>query len=430
MKVSDFLDNELVDYASYSCLRAIASYIDGFKNAHRKVVHVLAGPDGSKNTKISTLAGIIQVKTEYLHGDISGSIVTLAQDYAGTNNLSLIKKEGNFGSRFNHSNSATRYIFGSRSDIFNKVIKSEDFKILVHQEFEGTKIEPRFFVPTIPLILVNGSEGIATGFAQKILPRNPKEIIKYLKGQKADLTPYFNGFKGSITKIDNSWLIRGSFKRDKKFIEITEIPVNYDLNSYLKVLDALEEQKKIKKYEDFSDNDIFNFKVYMDTSLDDEKIYELLKLQTRISENLTTIDENNKIKVFNTAEDLLDSYKEIKLKFTDLRKQSIISDLTQELRILISKYLFVSGIVDEKIIVNKQSKDKIVKQLENNKNIIKVDNSYDYLLRMQIHSLTIEKLKELKAEIDSKNNELKTISSKSNKDIWFEDLNDLLKDLK
>src|SRR5574344_456638 len=158
--VTNFLNNEVVDFASYSTMRALASYIDGQKNASRKVLSSIMNRP-NKDTKVSILSGLIMTDTEYLHGDISGSIVTLAQNYLGTNNLPLLTREGNFGTRFENEASATRYIFTAKEKYFDNIFKKEDNDILIQQYFEGTKIEPRFFVPTLPLVLVNGSEGIA-----------------------------------------------------------------------------------------------------------------------------------------------------------------------------------------------------------------------------------------------------------------------------
>ena len=210
MNVSKFLNEELVDFASYSTLRAIPSAIDGQKNSTRKVIYG-AQKELKKETKVSVLSGIISIKTQYLHGDISGSIVTLARDYCGSNNIPLLVAGGNFGSRMIPENSATRYIFTEKQPYFDKIFKKEDNDILIQQVFEGDEIEPRFYVPTIPLLLINGSVGLATGFSSKILPRDTEKVINYIKAKlnngklnKNDLSPSVKGFKGSIIVDENN----------------------------------------------------------------------------------------------------------------------------------------------------------------------------------------------------------------------------------
>ena len=167
MSIKSFLDNELCDYAKYSTIRAIPSCIDGLKNSGRKVIYS-AQSELNKETKVSVFAGITQLKTVYLHGDISEPIVKLARNFCGSNNLPLLKASGNFGTRMLPEASATRYIFTEKQPYFNKIINPLDNDILISQEFEGEGIEPRFFVPTLPILLLNGSHGVATGFSSTI----------------------------------------------------------------------------------------------------------------------------------------------------------------------------------------------------------------------------------------------------------------------
>ncbi len=433
--VSKFLNEEVVDFASYSTLRAIASCIDGLKNSHRKVVHYMQN-NGQKEKKLFNLSGEIMTSTEYLHGDISGSIITLAQDYIGTNNIPLLSREGNFGSRFTPEASAVRYIYTQNESYFGDIFKKDDNSILVEQYFEGSKIEPRFFVPTIPLLLVNGSEGIATGFAQKILPRDPKILIKYIKnkleGKKVpELMPYYKGFKGTIKKTGelNQYEIIGSLKiKNATTIEIDEIPVGYNLKSYTKVLDALEDNKTIRSYKDKSEDDIFNFEVKVDsgfTKQDERKILDKLKLIKKVTENFTVIDENNRVKSYTSTDEIMEHYIRIKLDYVGLRRGHLISELMKDIKLDASKYYFIKGIVEEEIIVNKTKKENIIKQLEKIKNIIEFEGNYDYLLRMPIYSLTEEKMKDLLEKIKDQKRELEKIKSTSIESIWIEDIKNL-----
>lgn len=433
--VTKFLNEEVVNFASYSTMRAIASFVDGQKNAGRKVIYsVMNRPN--KDVKVSILSGLIMTDTEYLHGDISGSIITLAQNYAGTNNLPLLTREGNFGSRFETEASATRYIFTAKEKYFDVLFNKDDNNVLIEQYFEGTKIEPRFFIPTLPLLLINGSEGIATGFAQKILSRdidNIKEYIKlYLKGKKISenlLIPSFNGFNGTVEQGDNStqWLIKGKIKRlsGGKF-EILEIPVGIDLQSYTKVLDDLEDDKFIKSYKDKSEDDKFHFEVSMSPSdlakFSDDDLLQKFKLVKKVSENYTCLDENNRVKVFENAEEILKAFVKIKLEYLQKRKDYQLQKFEEDIKFDFSKFLFIKNIVDNTLIINKRKKDDIVKDLEEIDNIIKKDNSYDYLLGMNILSLTEERMNKLREDIKSKKLELDKLKNTDIKDIWLEEL--------
>ena len=436
MKITDFLNNEVVNFASYSTLRALASYIDGLKNSHRKVVCYMLLNNVTKEKKVFNLSGEIMTSMEYLHGDISGSVITLAQNYPGTNNIPLLSREGNFGTRFTNEASATRYIYTAKDKMFDYLFNKSDINVLPEQYFEGTKIEPRFFIPTLPLILINGSEGIATGFAQKILPRNvdniKNAITNILENEQIDskiLNPSFDGFNGIVEQGDNSnqWLIKGTIKRlvGGKF-EITEIPVGIDLQSYIKVLDDLEDDKFIKSYKDSSKDDKFHFEVTMSPSdlakFTDDELLQKFKLVKKISENYTCVDENNRVKVFQNAEEILRTFVKIKLEYLQKRKDYQLQKSEDDIKIDFSKYLFIKNIVENKLIINKRKKSEIETDLEKIDNIIKRDNSFDYLLQMNILSLTEERMNKLQEDIKIKKDSLDKLKTKTPEDIWKEEI--------
>lgn len=437
MLLTEFFKNDFVNYASYDNLRKIASYIDGQKNASRKVLYTVLEKNIKDKIKVSQLGSKVAEFAEYLHGNLDNVIVNLAQDFSGTNNLPLLQKKGNFGTRFAQEASASRYIFTYGSENFFKIFKKEDCNILVKQTFEGSNIEPLFYVPTLPLILINGSEGVSSGFAQKILPRNPKSIQKYildyLSGKSPNaklLEPYFNNFNGSIEKGENpnQWLIKGKIKRiNQTTIVIDEIPVGYDLKSYIKVLDALEDSKVINSYKDLSDNDIFKFEVKMLSKeldrLSETEILTKLKLVKTVTENFTCIDENSKIVVFDDAKKLIDNYINIKLKFLNLRKDYLIQQLDLSLQIIKSKLTFIKKILSEELKINKRAKDSIIKDIEKIKEITKINDNYDYLLNMPLYSLTKDKLANLVDDYKKQTENLKSLKSKSINDLWIEDLN-------
>lgn len=439
--IKEFLENELVDYASYSTLRAIASVIDGQKNSTRKILHSVQKRNITSKTKVSNLASIVATDTEYLHGNTSleGAVVNLAKKYTGSNNLNLLYPSGNFGTRFEVEASASRYIFSYKEKVFDKIFHKDYNNILINQTFEGTDIEPRFFVPTIPLILVNGSEGIATGFAQKILPRNIEKINLYIKSYLAEeklpkIPPYYKGFKGIIKKgNENQWIIEGKFKKQSiNKITITELPIGYTLSSYTKVLDDLEDKKVIIRYLDKSNakKDTFEFDIVMDPKVlkqPDNVIKEKLKLIKKVTENFTVIDENNKIVIYSSPEEVLNHYIKIKLQYTEKRKQYGIQELERKLRKEMSKYLFVKNVVDGNIIINNRKKDDIIQQIEKVSKIKKENDSYSYLLNIALYKLTKEEMELSKENLLEMKKELDILKETSPKDIWKKELEELKK---
>jgi DNA topoisomerase-2 len=285
-------------------------------------------------------------------------------------------------------------------------------------------------------LVINGSEGISSGFAQKILPRNPKEVQKYieyyLKNPDAprkgfNNSPYFKGFKGKIHKGDekNQYIIEGVFERKGNKVIITELPIGYSLKSYIKVLDKLEDDKKITKYEDYSE-DNFHFVVhfnrkYLD-SLSDDKLYDLLKLRKKVTENFTVITEKNTIQQYDNVTDVIWHYIEVKKEYLKKRKDHMIKTLTENIKYDVSRYVFVSKIVDGSLVISRRPTKDIIDDLEKTEKIIKKDDSFDYLLNMSISSITEEKMNQLLAKIKKQKDELDAIKRKTIEEIWLDDL--------
>jgi len=439
MKVSSFYENEYVDYAAYDNLRKFASVVDGQKNASRKILYTVLEKNIKDEIKVSQLSSKMAEFADYLHGDASGVIVTLAKNYAGTNNVPLLDREGSFGTRFENDASAPRYIFTNGSKEFFELFNKEDNDILVQQTFEGAKIEPMFYVPNLPILLLNGSTGaISSGFKQDILSRNPKKVKQYIKdylngnlrpNSKNSLEPYFEGFNGTIKSGEKfkQWHIDGVVKKiGVNKVEISEVPINYDLQKYLNVLDKLEDDNKIQGYRDLSENDIFKFevtipsKVLKEKSEDELIIY--LKLRKTIMEIYTVIDENNKIKVFGDVKEIIDHYIKIKLEYMQKRKDNNIITLEEKIKFDYSKYIFIKMIVEDKIKISKRKKSEIESDLEKVSEIYTKDENYDYLLNMSIQSLTEERMKKLYEDVQTHKENLDTLIATSIEQLWLKDL--------
>ena len=450
MNISEFYRTDCCNYGSYDNYRKIASMVDGLKPSGRKCIYTVLKYNVNTPKKVAQLKSKAAEETNYLHGDdaLAGVIVGLAQNFTGSNNLPLLQREGAFGSRLIPEAAAPRYIFTCKEPYLDKIFRSEDEKILIEQEFEGDIIEPKYYVPVIPLLVVNGSKGISTGFSQNILPHNVDEVIKYLEckltGKKftGKMLPYFNGFTGDITvnkSKDNigSYCIIGKYNKiNANKIEITEVPTDYTLESYLKELDKLEASKKIKDYHDLSENSQFKIEVTFwrnqeqGLSVDSKNLLSELKLISPVTENYTSMDQNNKIVEYNSIFEILDSFYDIRLEYYNKRKKYLVKTLTSKILEMFSKYLFIKGVIDKSIIISNKDDESIIKQLEKVDKIIKINDSYDYLLNMPMKSITKTHYEKLKENIKSLKNELTELKNKKIEDIWLDDLNDLKNALK
>lgn len=447
--LTEYYENDVPAWGSYDNLRKICG-IDGLKLSQRKIIYSAFKRCYSTWLKTDTACAQCQIDTNYIHGaaNLEGVIDGLAASYVGSNNYSLLTgNSGGFGCRIRPCPSAGRYTRIKLSDISKKLFLEVDNNILERQYFEGQYIEPRFLVPVFPVMFLNGSNGMSTGFSNDILPRNPTEIIEYIKKKlngtekpRMQLLPWFKGHLGKVAWNDE-------LQRNESFgvitynnmtsYTITELPIGVEYQKYVEFLDKLCENGTIQDYDDKcdpkTDKILFNIKTTREFTRkidnDERKLYETLHLVKSLPEVLCCIDENNRVKEFSNVQEILDMFIDIRLKFYQKRKDWLIDDLKKKLAKLASKYYFIKGVVDGTIIVNKRKKDNVIEQLEKIEKICKIDGSYDYLLAMQISSLTAEKMEELKKQIEDGKEEYKTVKSTTVQDMWLADLHELKKAL-
>jgi DNA topoisomerase-2 len=441
--ITQFLSQEYKEFALYSIEgRAIPSVIDGFKPTQRKVIHVASDvwkTGGEKAIKVFQLSGKVASDAFYHHGDmsLSNAIINLAQKFK--NNAPLLEEDGQFGSLRSPQAGAPRYIGTKLSPYFKLIYK--DFDLLNYKEEEGEEIEPHFFLPIIPTVLINGGSGIAVGFASNILNRDIKEIIeacqKLLLGKNiTTIKPHLNGFLGDyIQDAENPkrWIIRGKFQRtNTSTIKITELPPSLTYEKYEEILDKLVENKNIVSYDDnCKDNIDYTIKFTRADleKLDDEKLVKLLKLEESETENFTTLDENGKLKIFERVDDIIRYFVQFRLEYYQKRKDFMLNKIGHDLRVLGNRGKFIKLILEGKIVVNNKLKEEIIKQIETF-SLDKIDGDYDYLLRMPIYSLTKEMFEKLKEDFKIKKEEIEKLKLVDPKDMYLDDLSELKKKLK
>ena len=431
--LSDFFENEYVDFSSYDIVRKIACFVDGQKNASRKILHTVREQNINTFLKVSNLGPKVQDFTQYLHGSLEGTIVNVTADYVGSgNNIPLLEGDGNFGSTFIPAPAASRYIFARQNEVIKNIFLKDDTILLEEQWFEGDKIEPKFYVPTIPMLLVNGSEGISIGFAQKILPRDPKEIIKWVtqkasgKRSTADLTPHWNGMTCTVSKgeTESQWVIQGSFERlTKNKLMVTSLPVGYSLKQYQSVLDKLQDSKVIRNYEDLSDDDIFQFEISVDknfTEQDDQWILNKLKLVKTVTENYTCTDTNNKVVQFKSVKEILESWYDVRLAFNQKRKNHILGTLESDNKEMNLKRIFIQGVVDGQIELRNASEQQVL--MDSITYHAELNESVKSFMNLPMKVLTIEEIKKLDAKIKENETQIKLWSAKTAEQISLDDV--------
>lgn len=440
---NDFVNKELIHFSNEDIKRSIPSMVDGLKPSQRKIMYgTILRKLFTKQSeiKVAQLTGFISDKTCYHHGEqsLNMAIVNMAQRFVGSNNINILMPSGQYGTRLlgGKDHASPRYIFTYLNPIIRKVFREEDDPILNYLDDDGTPVEPEYYLPIIPMVLVNGAEGIGTGFSTQVLPYNPLDLIENIKlmmNDKAlkELKPYFHGFKGKISQEDKTFSITGNYEVSNGDLIIDELPVGSWTSVYKEFLNDLEEKKEIVKFtNENTDEDVY-FKITLDgkkvDDLSDKELVQKFKLIKKISiTNMHLYDKDDRIKKYISVNDILKEFYAIRLNAYTIRKNYYLDKYKKELDALKWKMKFIEEVLDDKIVVYRKKRDDIIAQLVKKKYpILDNDSKYDYLLSLPIHSFTYEKIEELKEKITNKEEEIHELDSKDEKELWEEELNEL-----
>lgn len=346
IRIADFMTNEWVQYADYDNRRKLPHIMDGLKITQRKVMYTATLlPKNDKPIRVSQFASEAAKVTAYHHGEASmlDTVVNLAQDYPGSNNYPYLEKHGQFGSRLSNESAAPRYIHTKLHQNWNKLFLKEDQEIVEYLYDDGDKIEPKYFIPIVPTILLNGVDGVGNGFKSFILPyelgsvaKACREYIKHGK-VKTPLVPYINGWKGKIEKVDKQVILTGAMRFiNTTKIEITELPPRFENESYKIHLNKLVEEGIIKDYHNKSTEDGWHWIIDCSrefTSKGEENAMKVFKLVERTTENFVCWGMDEKAPMtFDSPEALLAHWCDERLKLYDASIKHQIKVCQNEIR--------------------------------------------------------------------------------------------------
>jgi len=474
IQYSDFVNKELILFSKADNIRSIPHLIDGFKPSQRKVMFSCFKRKLKDEFKVAQLAGYVGEHSAYHHGEASlaGTIIGLAQSFCGSNNINFLSPCGQFGTRRmgGKDNASPRYIYTKLEKITRTIFHPDDDALLTYLNDDGISIEPEFYVPVIPVILVNGADGIGTGWSSKIPNYDPRTIIgnirKKINGESYDIMhPHYYGFTGEIivdrTKTDKNYTCAGKIQRiDDTTLEITELPLKFWTQDYKEFLEKMLVGDKEKKIEseilDFKENhtdDTVAFTIYATKEKIDEfeqsKAGLLGKFKltgTFTTSNMHLFDANSRISKYGSPEEILDAFHVVRLEFYSKRKALLLKNLRQEQLVLSNKARFVEEVCKGKLVVSNRKRTEILSDLQRRgydlvdkaKKAVKDDDDeealdedatdaqlakgFDYLLGMKIWNLTMEKVLQLQNELAEKVRAVDELEKRSPTDIWQEDL--------
>ena len=431
LDISDFVHKDLVNFSLADLKRSIAHVADGLKPSQRKVLYSCFQKNLKDEMKVAQLAAYVAEKSAYHHGEVSlaETIVKLANDYTGSNNINLLEPCGQFGTRLMGGKDAsqTRYIFTKLTKEARKLFDPKDDAILNYLDDDGRSIEPDFYMPTLPMVLVNGTEGIGTGFSCYVPPFNPEDIKgnieKMLGGEEPmEMKPWFRGFKGKVFKDDGgSWITEGIWRDTGSRLKVTELPPGRWTQDYKEYLDTLVEKKMITSYTNNSTTEDVDFEIF--GYIGKDLVKDLKMRKTFHTSNMHLFHPTRGIHRYTTPEEILKDFVELRLEHYKKRKAHLIDVLQKRAEMCGHKSKFVSMVIEGKLVVFKRKKQDLEKEMSTM--FPKIDGSWDYLLNIKTVEYTEERVKALMDEARQANVELERMIKTSHVTMWRMDIKNM-----
>ena len=478
---TNFVNCELIHFSNADNIRSLPHVMDGLKPSQRKILYSCLKRNLREEIRVAQLAGYVSEHAAYHHGEASlnSTIVGMAQNFVGSNNVNLLKPVGQFGSRLMGGKDAAspRYIHTYLEEIVSKIFRKEDAGLLKHIDDDGDIVEPEYYLPVVPLLAINGSVGIGTGYSTDVPPHRPDDIICLLRHRLegsilnlADrpLDPWWFGFRGVIHRHDEqTWITKGLYEFDdeKKTVTITELPAGTWTKDYKAFLDVLyeaedkkskEAKKEAKKAETGSNrsskddvepcglkgfddlyNDVdvrfvlyFTEEGYEALQENREKFEKQFKLTSSWkTTNMTCFDADFNIVKYKTVGDILETFVQKRLPMYEARRVMMMENLAKQMRELDAKRRFLQALLDERLVLSRKSDEDIVAQLKaceipalSNLDAPDAYDSYDFVLRMRMDRVKQSAVTELDGQIAEKGGEIEHLEGETGSSMWLADL--------
>ena len=444
MSYNDFVNKEYVIMAVQSNMRGIPSMMDGLKPSQRKILFSCFKRKLHSEIKVAQLAGYTSEHAAYHHGEASlnSTIIAMAQNFVGSNNINLLAPNGQFGTRLMGGKDAAspRYVFTQLSKISEMIYHPADAALYAYLEDDGMSVEPDHYVPVIPMLLVNGGCGIGTGWSTNLPAHNPRDIIANLREMLSGrsprpMVPWYNGFEGEVAvKSDKVTFVgRWSWKTQTTLF-VSELPIGTWTNDYKEKM-----ERSVEGYGEFKKGDIlsmtsnhtdttiaFTFKLSstcaqkMHASRD--TLVKAFRLQTQMNlTNMHAFTHEGKMKKYAAVIDILLEYFPVRLAKYEERKQYILGVLTKELVLIDNKLRFLELVVSGNFPFKGRQKNELMEDLEHRK-FDRQSGSYDYLLNQPLWNLTTEKIQALAQQQRTRQQRVAQLQATSASKLWMDDL--------
>jgi DNA topoisomerase-2 len=424
---------DLANFSAEDIKRSIPHVSDGLKPSQRKVIYAVLKKNLTQDMKVAQLAGYVAEQTAYHHGEASlqGTIVNLAQNFVGANNLNLLEPSGQFGTRLEGGKDAasSRYIFTRLAPHTKRIFDPLDNPVLDYVVDDGQQVEPVFYSPVLPMILVNGAEGIGTGFSCYVPPYDT-EVIKHNimcaldklpRDSWLPMKPYFKGFRGKVTKTkDHTWVLEGVYTQEGSTYHVTELPPGRWIQDFKEHLDSLVEKGTIQKYENHSTETTPNFRIWGGL---ENPVKELGLAKTVHTSNMYLINEKGAVEKYDSPEDILLDYMVIRMSVYRKRKSELIHKLEKEIQWLSEKARFIKEVaIDKTLHVLNVPIETVYEQLRRNSFD---ENEWVKLLDIKTYHYTKEEVEKLMKLCAVKRQEREELKGTTVVQMWKNNLSEL-----
>ena len=432
----DFVNKDLIHFSNYNLERSIPNIMDGLKTSQRKILYSAFKRHLKSEIRVAQFAGYVSEHSGYHHGEASlnDAIVGMAQDFVGSNNIPWLVPAGQFGTRLQggKDSASPRYIHTHLQPYIETLVPSDDFSCLKFRDDDGTPVEPEWYAPIIPMLLVNGCRGIGTGYSTFIPSFNPSElkssIMEWLEkgtGLDREFAPYTKGFKGKIQKIDaRDYLVQGNWTVEKDMAVITELPVGTWTGDFRETLDKLLSDGTIKDYTDTSTDTDIMIKVKLGSG-GIQTVEKLLTDKIKLT-NMHAFNSDCVIKKYDSPNEILKEFVSTRLDLYGKRREFMLGALKDRLPYHSNIVRFIQQQCEEtpRPDIRRKSPEECDKLLEKEK-FDKIKDSYDYLMNLPISSLTLKQAKKHQDDLDELKRKIKELESKTPKQLWMDDLKKL-----
>jgi DNA topoisomerase-2 len=452
----EFIDKEMIHFSNYDCDRNLPNLMDGLKTSQRKVLFAAFKKGLTTEIKVAQFAGYVSEHSSYHHGETSlcGTIVSMAQDFTGSNNLNLLEPDGQFGTRLlgGKDSASERYIYTRLSPLTRHLFSKTDDEVLEYLQDDGVSIEPKYYAPVIPMVLINGSKGIGTGFSTDIMCYNPRDIFAYLRNKlttgastttttttTTTFVPWYRGFQGKVEALSGGkkFVFKGCWEAiSPTVVRVTELPVGMWTQEFKEYLDTLLEKGVLRtKAEEHSTDTQVGFTITFTQPQTLESVDAILKLTTTGStSNMHLFDAKEKLVKYDTVQDIIDAFIEVRLPLYETRRLHQIQGNREILCVLSNKLRFIretlSGAMDLRqkriaeidVLLESKGYDK---KGGDKKGGGDGDGDYRYLTRLPMDSVTHENVAKLEKETEEKQLEVKELEDTNARTMWLKELENL-----